>query len=233
MNLVISPADIWAVLCWFCSWLFSSVAVGGSGHRPFDLFNCLLVVVGFLQFFMLTITSIAVFQQVAGQRTAERAWIIIRPKNWSPDLLSTQSSVPAPGNVFQAAIKNVGRTPAHLTEIAAHYVMLDKSHFDKLQKKPNYGPPKPLGGMSLVPQESYSETFPLEPRPSLTDEEIQSIQAGNRFLYFYACIEYKDDFGKPHETRIGFKYHFPKSGELSDEGARFRRDGPSAYNCES
>jgi hypothetical protein len=204
MNLLISPGDIWAFLCWFFSRLFSTAAAAcNSGQAPSDWaltgFTGLLVVVGFLQFWMLRITWKAV-------HTAERAWMIItpdKPEGWEPILLPEQPGVPATLNVFRSAMKNVGRTPAHVTKIAACYKNLTTDEFKNLPKQPDYGTKESLESMLLAPGDSHPKAVLLWPNSGLTNQEIQSIHTADRFLYFYACVEYADDFGKKHETRVG------------------------------
>jgi hypothetical protein len=194
------------------------------------VFTGLLVVVGGFQAWWLMLTWQAIQKQVTAQRTGERAWIIISPEEWKPILHVDQSGIPAPRNVFRAAIKNVGRTPAHLTKIANRYIKLDKSQFENLSKEPDYGTMELLESEILVPEDSLSTTVPLEPSPILTAQEIQSIRTANSFLYFYACIEYTDAFGENHETRVGLVYHFPQADLMTYERRMFQRSGPLAYN---
>src|SRR5260370_14187873 len=101
-----------------------------------------LVVVGVLQTLLFTVTWIAIRQQATTQKTAERAWMIItpdKPEGWEPILLPEQPDVPATLNVFRPTIKNVGRTPAHVTKIAARSINLDKSESKNLPEEPDYG----------------------------------------------------------------------------------------------
>jgi hypothetical protein len=189
-----------------------------------------LVIVGVLQTFLFTVTWIAIRQQAATQKTAERAWMIItpdKPEGWEPILLPEQPGVPANLNVFRAAIKNVGRTPAHVTKIAARYITLDKNEFKNLPEEPNYGMKESLESMLLVPGDSFPKAVRLSPKSRLTTEEIESIRTAKSFLYFYACVEYRA-LGKKRETRVGFIYPFPPG--ISYETPRFRRSGPPAYN---
>jgi hypothetical protein len=189
-----------------------------------------LVIVGVLQTLLFTVTWIAIRQQATTQKTAERAWMIItpdKPEGWEPILLPEQPGVPATLNVFRAAIKNVGRTPAHVTKIAARYINLDKSEFKNLPEEPDYGTKESLESMLLVPGDSFPKAVPLWPKSRLTTEEIESIRTAKSFLYFYARIEYRA-LGKKRETRVGFIYPFPPG--TSYETPRFRRSGPPAYN---
>ncbi|HXM24465.1 MAG TPA: hypothetical protein VN957_00430, partial [Chthoniobacterales bacterium] len=138
--------------------------------------------------------GIAIRQQATTQKTAERAWMIItpdKPEGWEPMLPPEQPGVPARLNVFRAAMKNVGRTPAHVTKIAARYINLDKSEFEKLPEEPDYGRKESLESMLLVPGDSFPKAVPLWPKSRLTTEEIESIRTAKSFLYFYACIEYR------------------------------------------
>ena len=196
------------------------------------VFSCLLVVVGGFQAWWLMLTWKAIQKQVAAQRTAERAWIIITPADWRPILLVEQDDREASLNVFETAIKNVGRTPAHLTRMAMRYIKLDKSQFENLSREPEYGATKSLESVILVPEDSLSTTVPLQPSSILTAEEIQSIRAANGFLYFYGFIEYRDAFGETHETRVGFAYHFPQGDLEGYETRAFQRSGPARFIIE-
>jgi hypothetical protein len=81
----------------------------------------------------------------------------------SPDCLS----------VFQAAMKNVRRTPAHLIKFAPRYINLDKSQFaNLLAAEPDYDSMDSLERMILVPGDSFPKTVPLQPSTSLTFEDI-------------------------------------------------------------
>jgi hypothetical protein len=214
------------------------LAAGNSDPHPFDyllqwgiwIFTFLLVVVGALQAWWLRVTWKAVQKQGIAQNTAERAWIIISPEVWDPKLLPMPPAGPAPWNVFQVSIKNIGRTPAHLTKIAVRYRNLDKSQFENPPEEPEYGMMVSLQGLILVPKDSYGLTVPLEPRSVLTDEDIRLIHTAKSFLYFYAFVAYVDVFGGTHETRVGLVYDFPQGGLVSFQNPSFQRRGSAAYN---
>src|SRR5260221_1312612 len=161
-----------------------------------------LVVVGVLQTLLFTVTWIAIRQQAATQKTAERAWMIItpdKPEGWEPILLPEQPGVPASLNVFRAAIKNVGRPARHARKIAARYINLDQSEFKNLPEEPDYGTKESLESMLLVPGDYFPKAVPMWPKSRLTTEEIESIRTAKSFLYFYARIEYRA-LGKNRET---------------------------------
>lgn len=187
------------------------------------VFSFLLVVVGALQAKWLMLTWQAIQKQITAQRTSERAWVIISPEHWTPTLVFNQ-------NVFEVSIKNVGRTPAHLTKLAHRYIKLDKTQLENLSKEPDYGPIESLGSVILVPEDSLSATAPLEPSPMLTNQDIQSIHNSQSFLYFYAYIEYRDAFGENHETRVGLVYPFPQPALMTYGPRIFQRSGPPSYN---
>src|SRR5258708_25419252 len=91
-----------------------------------------LEVVGVLQALLFTVTWIAIRQQATTQKTAERAWMIVtpdKPEGWEPILPPEQPGVPASLNVFRAAMKNVGRTPAHVTQIPSLFINLSTNQF--------------------------------------------------------------------------------------------------------
>jgi hypothetical protein len=176
------------------------------------------------------VTAIAVGLQVKTARNSERAWIIVTPKNWNPPLASYDPAIGGviPLNVFEPAIKNVGRTPAKIMEIATKYERLER--MEDLPNEPNYGQTGRFDGMILVPQDSMGQRYILTPSGSMTVQERYAVQNGHAFLYAYGFVAYKDAFGKSRYTRWGYKYDFPQGGMVSIHQPSFQRGGPPKYN---
>lgn len=69
-------------------------------------------------------TAFVVWRQVVSLRTIERAWITVNPQKGNPGLFTIPVGGDVPLNVFDVSIKNVGKTPARLTQIALKYVRI-------------------------------------------------------------------------------------------------------------
>ena len=161
---------------------------------------------------------------------SERAWIIITPVNWNPGLRPLPEAGEIPINLFQAAVRNVGKTPATLVKMAFRYVNLSKGEYDALPGEPKYGEGTVPNGLVLVPSDSVGFSVPLMPSATLTADEVRSISNAERFIYFYGSIRYRDAFGKYRETRVGYVYTFPQGGRIAYQREGFQRGGPDAYN---
>jgi hypothetical protein len=123
---------------------------------------------------------------------------------------------------------NAGNTPAQVTKVALRYITIDR--LEDLPDEPDYGPGANLGGMLLVPQDSFGKDAPLSPKPSLSQPEAQAIENEERHLYAFGFVEYKDVYRRTHETRVGYRYQFPQGGLVSFQKASFQRYGKTAYN---
>jgi hypothetical protein len=136
-----------------------------------------------------------------------------------------------PANIFGAAIKNCGKTPAHVLEAALHYFLLDRNEFDSLSNEPKFQFIS-REGLLLVPQDSFGEDVLLNSknRGSLDMSDAGQIGRGEKILFFYGSVKYRDAFGKERETRVGYEYYFPQGGNVRHEKRKFRRIGKSAYN---
>lgn len=199
--------------------------------EPATWSNWSLVVVGLIAGLVALLTLRAISIQAEAQMKAERAWVIMTPKDWNPGLFPLPVAGQVPLNVFDCAVKNVGKTPAHITKWAAWYRNFDKSEYERLPKEPIPGDVVSMNAMILVPNDSFRKIIPLQPTPSLDCVQVKSIQSAERFLFFYGFIEYKDDFGKNHETQVGYVYDFPQGGMVSYHDPRFQRTDLPNYNC--
>jgi hypothetical protein len=162
--------------------------------------------------------------QLAAQKTTERAWIIISPSNWLPSF--SPSLRPSAGSSFQVEVKNVGRTPAHSIKVSTRYVRLNQ--LSDLPKEPDYSPTELLEVTNLAPADEIGVAKQLRPSP-LETKDIEALYNGKSFVYFHACVSYTDAFGGTHETKSGFVYPFIQPGLVDYRGTGFRRWGPPAY----
>jgi hypothetical protein len=176
------------------------------------------------------VTSVAIFCQVKTARNTDRAWVIILPMAWNPGVQRTKMEGAVPLNVFNASVKNIGRTPAKILELSVKYVMLDKEGLKGLPANPEYPECARFDSLLLVPQEFIYRVETLSPTPVLTEKLAQAVEGGKLFLYAYGYVVYADVFGKKRETRRGYLYDFPPGLQASVHNASFRQWGPSAYN---
>lgn len=190
-----------------------------------------LVIVGFIQACILAGTIWAIYTQTDTSRTIERAWVIASPVTKNPAL----GFIPEPGdpigsdqrNIFICAIKSVGNNPARLIDATVAYQQIGS--LEDIPKEPMYGK-GPLNELPLIKEDSFSVVAILQPNSILSKQDMITILTTNKqSLYAYGRVIYKDVFGKEHETRFGYVYHFTKGGD--PRPSEFRRDGlPAAYN---
>jgi hypothetical protein len=160
---------------------------------------------------------------------SERAWITVGPEHGNPDLItSPKRDDGIPNNIFVATIRNIGKSPAQITDMNAWYVKLDK--MEDLAVKPDYEKSQNLEGMILVPNDFIAQGQSLLPDSCLTQEEEVKIRNAKMFLYAYGFVNYKDAFGNRRYTRWGYLYSFPQGNLTVFDFPRFQRAGPPEYN---
>jgi hypothetical protein len=179
---------------------------------------------------------------------AERAWITVNPKLWSPDLYPSwepgtshpddparmQAQLKMVRHRLPLAIKNMGKTPAQALNFACHYIHI--ASLSDLPEIPNYEELAPQGEHWIIPGDEFIVHVDLKTNDGiLYEREVKDIRLRNSFLYAFGILEYRDAFGHEHRTQFGFAYHFPNRGIVDAEGndlgkPYFRKDGPKAYN---
>jgi hypothetical protein len=173
----------------------------------------------------------AVVSADSGKRLA---WVTASPAINSPALGFVRDAgdaleVPfndAP-NRFIVAFKNNGNTPAELLDVAVVYRMIDR--LADLPEDPDYGQKGSFQRLTLVKGDSVGSYAFLRPDIILQRRQAVAVQQQQSFLCAYGIITYEDAFGRPHETRFGFVYHFPLGGDPRPAG--FTREGISPkYN---
>jgi hypothetical protein len=161
--------------------------------------------------------------------TAERAWLLIAPTEWNPKMETLGSAAQTQFQKFPVAVKNVGKTPAHISAFAMRYLVLNS--LSELQDEPDYPSPTLYSGRLLVPQDSYAETVCLEGwEQSKLGELSQLLSFQKKLLYAYGFIKYKDDFGKDHETRVGYAFEYFHVNMALRPSFKKRQAGPPLYN---
>jgi hypothetical protein len=173
-------------------------------------------------------------KQVDALIKSERAWVIASPVNYSPQI--GYAAFPDPQvsdigkdtmNIFGAAFKNTGDTPARITHSKVVYRYA--SNRKEIPAEPDYGERNPTVDLLLVKQDSTVTLVYLQPNPLLNKLQYIAVQQGEGFLYAYGIVEYEDVFEKKRETRFGYLYRVPLGGDPLP--ASFMREGlPAAYN---
>lgn len=113
-------------------------------------------------------------------------------------------------------VENVGKTTAkHLTAIAnigltREAGLLDTGDIRKTQ------PPIPI---DLTTGDTATVEAQTDRGP--TDQEVQDVQSGVRFIYTWGHLEYFDVFGNPHKTTLCARYNPHNSSGKTDACPNF------------
>ena len=160
---------------------------------------------------------------------SERAWLLVTPSDWSPKYETFGPTIRTQFSVFVLAVKNVGKTPAHIQASAFRYLVLND--IADLPSEPAYSEPTLFNGRLLTPQDSYQETREIDgwKLPEQGNELFLLLNRHERFLYCFGYVKYKDDFGRERETRVGYIQEFFPQGAPNPRIVR-RQAGPPAYN---
>lgn len=193
-----------------------------------------LVWVGALQAFVLLLTIGAMYGQTSAAKNSERAWIIVSPTEYAPDvgfMPAPEDPLDAPGrgkgNAFICSFKNTGSTPARLIESAVCYRKIGL--LENVPKEPDYGKRGSLDDLLLVKGDSIGAISPLYPEVILNRLEASTVWEGKAFLYAFGIVIYQDVYKRQHETRFGYVYHFPHGGDPRPR-AFMREKLPPSYN---
>jgi hypothetical protein len=99
-------------------------------------------------------------------------------------------------HLFQAQIKNVGKTPARIDGIAVRYVRISKDP-DQLSSEPDYGDIA-TEDFFLLPGSEMAAAATLSPeRGALTKKQVEAIKNRTEFLYAYGTVRYRGRI-QPH-----------------------------------
>jgi hypothetical protein len=176
----------------------------------------------------------AVIGQTRTSKNAERAWVIVSPVEAAPVVgfipeRGDPLNEPGPNqqNAFICSFKNTGETPARLVDAAVIYRMVQR--LGDVPAEPDYGQKCSLNDLPLVKEDSISWIAFLLPEIILTKLQASAVRSRQAFLYAYGVVDYRDVFGRPHETRFGYTYSFPHGGDTRPPGFR-REELPQAYN---
>jgi hypothetical protein len=97
--------------------------------------------------------------------------------------------------------KNFGKTPAHVTQICLAYQLVGKD--ESLPDTPNYS----VG--TIGPAHAFlvaDDEFTHITRRKIAIEDKESIWKGEKRLFVFAYVEYRDKFGNHHRGRYARRY---------------------------
>ena len=163
----------------------------------------------------------AVITQILAYWAKERAWMIMSIGN------GNARSIDENGRQFlefTGDIKNYGQSPAIITK-TEHSASIIKRE-EQLPTHPQY---------LARPEVSYFAPDPIVPQGGspvywkITKEAMAEICTGQRNLYIFGRVIYKDIFGRNRETRYCFRY-FPAIPGTHDRHVGFFPDGPPDYH---
>lgn len=152
--------------------------------------------------------------QARAVQNAQRAWMVAKMEDLPPEYVPDQTLRMA------CHIKNMGKTPARLTE---------------------KGERRDLGGTLPETPRAYDNIVRWEkgvilPPNSeivvilyLSAGETLQVYKGEQALWVHGFIEYKDVFGKRHRTRYCFRY-YPGLRAKDPATVGFYPEGPVAYS---
>jgi hypothetical protein len=185
------------------------------GIDPLTIFTCLLVVVGFLQFWILK-------QNRDAARGLERPWVgfsIVDDRGFEglQRLLEDGGRNPPPASPIwvRFELANGGRVPARVVEGSITFGHVGWPA--KWPAEPTYQPTQQRE-MLLLPNVPRREWIECEP---FTPSQLEELRLNARRLLLFGFVRYEGLFGQTYETRF-FMVRDPAGG--------FRLDGPRSYN---
>jgi hypothetical protein len=163
----------------------------------------------------------------------ERAWMVTPRVSFAsdwPDL--TDEKAPKKSKMV-IRIKNVGRSPAEMESM--HIISVVYPADWKLPETPIYGDDEEIFEVHAMPGEIIPAGIKRElvcrihHAELLTDEQIAEIRDGQKILYCYGRIRYKDISSTQRITHFGYYYHVRK-GKTDDIPEAMYRLNNRAYN---
>ena len=185
-------------------------------QRKLAKYTRALVYVGILQAVVLLLTVIVIYMQIATTRGIERAWMVA----YVDDL---PAQPPQSGLRIACNITNTGHTPA-IIMAKAQRRQIENIDYVLPEQWAGYGDRTiRFHDGAVVAPEGIAGTF-----HNLSPEEAQSVYCGERSLWLHGFVEYKDVFGRRHETRYCLKF-YSRMGMRDRPRVGFFPDGPSSY----
>lgn len=165
--------------------------------------------------FTLGLFASVVFQ-VIDFRRRERAWMMADFKTHIPTTIDGGANFR-----FRIDIQNLGETPAKI--IGSQSVGKIVKSDEKLPAEPAY-----------PASNDHASAFFLAPTGgsplyfTIKKIAMEEISRGERILWAYGRIQYRDTFKRHHETRYCFRYYPPIPGS-ADTHIGFFEEGPPRY----
>jgi hypothetical protein len=159
---------------------------------------------------------VAVSFQIRDYRTRERAWVLVTIDHHAP------IDFGADAYRFAGRMENYGATPARIIRRDHFHAYVQRG--EHLPKKPKYL--TEMGGEQFGFHISPKGGEPLYWTGSKTG--MEDIKKGERILYFYGRVQYRDIFGRKRETRYCYRY-YPTIEDSIDTHFGFFPEGPPEY----
>ena len=131
----------------------------------------------------------------------ERPWLIVNPDKEPDWLISNKDPF---GGPVEWSVKNVGRTPAFLTELA---VKVDIMPLPIPEQRPDYPQSKPFAKFIIPPNGTHSSRT----GSGMDASELQLLFNGTHCLIFYGRITYRDNLDGVHLTRFCCYWHLQEN----------------------
>jgi len=169
--------------------------------------------------------------QARATQQKERAWLVADMERVPDSLVqpppSTETKFVTGIYRLACTIQNKGSSPAWINEWAARLqvVPAQDDWTKELPTTPDYGEATRVGdfGATMPPNAMLPITRFLDP------QDAAAVERGERALYFYGFVKYRDAFRKRRETRFCFRLKVALG--LTDPASRgFYIAGPREYN---
>ena len=132
---------------------------------------------------------------------------------------------------FNWGIRNVGLTPAFITEISHRFVIVPTSQGIPKMK---YAAPEPYVGEPLLTEPkpvSGGLIFYARIDDKRTYEEIEeAYRAGNETLYAFGYVRFRDRYGKKHISKFCLRYYAEKTMRKDWDGFGVAGKKQNKYN---
>lgn len=190
------------------------------------------------------VTAVLVGIQIKTARDIERSWLLVHlTGNPDPEwpYMTRGGYVPR----ILIRFKVFGKTPIHITDVRliAKFIPRIRNVYPpqpNLPLTPNYA------GISIdhtcvnqngtMPPDAILEIHRSVSSDDCDRETVKKVVKGDLLLCAYGRLMYKDNFGRPKETRVCYVYDFKSEvpdiidGEEVFAPAGFRKAGTEAYN---
>lgn len=134
-----------------------------------------------------------------------------------------------PGHALNWTVKNIGKTPAFIKEVACRFIPI--SSFGDLPLEPQYPNPRdleteiePLLAGGTLERWVYAT---LETALSFNEMD-EKVRKKEVLLYGFGYVKYLDIYGREQETRFGLVYECRPKPTMAED--KLVMAGPQSYN---